>query len=364
MIRHLFLITLLAFILPCSAQIRIGQTAGFTGIVASSVKELTDGARLYFDAVNARGGVHGQTVELVSLDDQFNAKQALENARKLIADPSITALFLSRGTEHTRGIMPLLSEARIVLVAPSTGAMFLHEPVHPWLFNVRAPYQREAEKAIRHLSLIGIERIAIIQAGDGFGADVAAGAAKGFAAVARKPVLLEKFDRSAPVFAPIASKVVKANAQAVLFIGSGDEVANGLASLRAAGSRAQVITMSNNASAGFVKSLKEHAAGTIVTQVFPSLSAPIVKEAYDLARAKGMVEVTPAMLEGYAGAKVLVEGLKRAGPNPTRLKLRDALEGMQQVNIGGLEVSYGPKDHTGVEFADLSIIGRDGKFRR
>ena len=125
--------------------------------------------------------------------------------------------------------------------------------------------------------------------------------------------------------------------------------------------------MSNNASGGFIKQMGEYARGTIVTQVFPyerSLSAPIVKEASDLAQKKGMAEVTPAMLEGYAGAKVLVEGLRRAGPNPTRAKLQQALEGMRKVDIGGLEVTYGPNDHTGLDYADLSIIGPDGKFKR
>ena len=69
-------------------------------------------------------------------------------------------------------------------------------------------------------------------------------------------------------------------------------------------------------------------------------------------------------LEGYAAAKVLVEGLRRAGPNPTRAKLQAALEGMKNFDIGGLEVSYGPDDRTGLDFADLSIIGQDGKFKR
>jgi ABC-type branched-subunit amino acid transport system substrate-binding protein len=70
------------------------------------------------------------------------------------------------------------------------------------------------------------------------------------------------------------------------------------------------------------------------------------------------------MLEGYAAAKVLVEGLRRAGPNPTRAKLLAALETIRKFDIGGLEVSYGPDDHSGLDFADLSIIGSDGKFKR
>lgn len=90
----------------------------------------------------------------------------------------------------------------------------------------------------------------------------------------------------------------------------------------------------------------------------------MVKEAQDLARAQGLGDISPAMLEGFAAAKVLVEGLKRAGPKPTREKVQVALESLRKFDLGGLEVSYSPEDHTGLDFADLSIIGTDGKFRR
>ena len=90
----------------------------------------------------------------------------------------------------------------------------------------------------------------------------------------------------------------------------------------------------------------------------------MVKEAQDLARAQGLGDISPAMLEGFAAATVLVEGLKRAGPKPTRDKVQVALESLRKFDLGGLEVTYGPDDHTGLDFADLSIIGTDGKFRR
>ena len=70
------------------------------------------------------------------------------------------------------------------------------------------------------------------------------------------------------------------------------------------------------------------------------------------------------MLEGFAAAKVLVEALKRSGANPTRAKLQYTLENMTKYDLGGLEVNYSPSDHTGLDFADLSIITADGKFRR
>lgn len=348
-------------------QIRIGQTAGFSGPVAAGVKETTDGARLYFDAINAKGGVNGQKIELASLDDKFDPKLAADNARTLAGDKQVISLFLTRGTPHTQAILPVLTEAKLPLVGPSTGAMALHTPVHPWLFNVRATYQREAERAVQHLSLIGMDRIGVVHVDDSFGADLLEGAQKGFASVGKGALFVEKFDRAQWDFSAIAPKVASSGAQAVLFIGSGVAVADGVAAIRKAGSRAQIITNSNNASAGFVKSLGANAPGTIVTQVFPyerSVSVAMVKEAADLAKAKGLEGMSPAMLEGFAAAKVLVAGLQRAGANPTRAKLRDALESLTKLDIGGLEVGYGPTDHTGLEFVDLSIIDSGGRFRR
>ena len=349
------------------SQIRIGQTAGFSGPVAAGVKETTDGARLYIDAVNAKGGVNGQSIELISLDDKFDPKLAAENARVLINERQVTGMFLTRGTPHTQAILPLLNEQKVPLVAPSTGAMVLHEPVQPWLFNVRATYQRESERAVQHLDLIGLRRIAVVHVDDSFGADLLAGANKGFASIGKQAQFVEKFDRAKWEFGEIAARIKASNTQAVLLIGSGTAVADGIDAIRKVGSRAQVITNSNNASSGFVKSLGKNAAGTIVTQVFPSermLSSPMVKEASDLAKAKGVEALSPAMLEGFAAAKVLVAGLQRAGASPTRARLRDALEGISRLDIGGLEVGFGPDDHTGLDFVDLSIIDASGRFKR
>ncbi|WP_370690299.1 ABC transporter substrate-binding protein [Hydrogenophaga sp.] len=352
---------------PAWAQLRIGQPSGFTGSVAAGVKENTEGAQLYFDAINARGGVNGQKVELISVDDKFDPKVTVEVSRNLIVDQRVLALFLNRGTPHSQALLPLLAEYKVPLVGPSTGAMALHDPVNPWVFNVRATYQREAAKAIEHLATTGITRIAVLQTDDSFGADSAEGALKGFEAVGQKPLFLEKFPRDKPDFSELAKKVAQSDAQAVMVIGSAGNTANAVKSIRAAGSRAQAVTLSNNASEGFIKLLGEHARGVIVTQVFPnerSVSYALIKEAQELAKAAGMEGVSPAMMEGYAAAKVLVEGLRRAGSNPTPVALRNALEGIKDFDMGGLKLSYSPTNHTGLDFSDLSIIDANGRFRR
>jgi len=362
-------IAAMAMLMPvlASAQILIGQTAGFTGPVAGGVREASEGARLWIDAVNASGGVSGQKIEVVSLDDGFAPQRAAENARKLIEEQHVVALFLTRGTPHAEAILPLLESDGVPLIAPSTGAMSLHAPLRKYVFNVRAPYQREAEKAVLHLATIGVRSVAVVHADDAFGLDAFEGAEKGFAKAKLQPVLVLKADRSKPDFSKIIPGLLQSNAQAVLWLGSGSSVADGVRALRAAGSRSQVVTLSNNASAAFIKSLGENARGVIVTQVFPdehSIAFPLVKDAMKLAAAKGITELSPAHLEGFAAARVLVEALRRAGPKPNPEKIRAALETLRKFDVGGLQLTFTPESHSGLDFADLSIIGSDGRFHR
>ena len=367
--RPVFRRALLGLGLSCSmlasAQLLVGQTAGFTGTVAAGVTETTEGAKLYLDAVNNRGGVNGQKVELISLDDKFDPKLAAENARKLIEDNQVLSLFLNRGTPHTEAIIPLLDQHGVALIAPSTGAMVLHQPVQKHVFNVRATYQREAERAVAHLASIGVRRLAVVHVDDSFGNDGLEGARKGLQAAGLEPVAVAKFDRTKPDFAPLLPGLKAAEPQAVLLIGSGTAVVEGIRSFKGATVAGQYITLSNNASAGFVKLLGDQGHGVVVSQVMPaSQSYALVKEATQLAKAQGVDELSPAMLEGFASAKVLVEALRRAGPKPSRASLHNALENLGRVDLGGLVLDYSPTDHTGLDFVDLSIISAGGKFRR
>jgi branched-chain amino acid transport system substrate-binding protein len=356
--------------LQLNAQILIGQTAGYTGVAAASVKETSDGAKLLLNAVNAQGGIAGQKIEMLTMDDKFDPKLAYENARILIEEKNVVALFLTRGTPHAEAIMPLLDKHNIALVAPSTGAMILHQPVKKHIFNVRATYQLEAEKAIQFLNTSGLKRIALVSTDDSFGTDGATGALKGLKEAGLVAVVDEKIDRSKPDFSKLVSKIIAANAQSVLWISTGSSVVAGIEALRAAGSTAQMVTLSNNASSGFIKNLGKNASGVVVTQVFPSekaVSYAFIKEALDLTRQPNAIitELTPANIEGFAAAKVIVEALRRVGTGPmTRAKIQTALENIKEFDMGGLKLGYAANDHTGLKYADLAVIGPDGKFKR
>jgi ABC-type branched-subunit amino acid transport system substrate-binding protein len=356
-----------------SAEIRIGQTTGITGPAAAAVAEINQGAKILIDSVNAEGGINGQLIELVTLDDKNQVPVAVENAKQLMADPRVVALFLTRGTPHAQAIMPLLPDAKMVLLAPSTGAMALHQPVNPWVFNVRSTYQAEAERVTRHLAMAGIEKVALCYVDDSFGADAVQGALKVFKESKVTPGISEAIDKFKPDYTACAKKIVEGKPLGALLIGTSASVAVGVKALREAGSRVTVATLSNNAAAGFVRELGIHASGVIVSQVFPSerrLAAPMIADASRLAAAKNIKLLTPAMIEGFAAAKVLVMGLKRAADNSrapiTRASFRYALESMNRVDIGmgGVELTFSATDHSGLDFVDLSFVAADGSFRR
>jgi len=121
-------------------SIVIGQAAGFTGSVAGTVKELTGGAKAYFDHVNAKGGIHGRKIVLESMDDGFDPKRSPDVFKKLIEEKNVFAMFLSRGTPTNEAAYPVLEAAKVPLIGPSTGAMSMYNPPRRYVFPVRASY--------------------------------------------------------------------------------------------------------------------------------------------------------------------------------------------------------------------------------
>jgi ABC-type branched-subunit amino acid transport system substrate-binding protein len=346
-------------------RILIGQTAGFTGTVAGGVKETTEGAKLYLNWINKNGGVHGRKIELVSLDDAFDPKRAGANAKILIEEKGVFALFLCRGTPHTEAIIPHLAARKVPLVGPSTGAQLLHEPVNPLIFNVRAKYQLEAEKGVVQLSTMGMQKIGVIHVDDSFGKDALAGALKGFVEAKMKPVGVYSYDRTTNKVDDAVKSLVEGKPQAAMLIGSGATVADIVSKVRKADRGILLVTLSNNASSAFVKSLADNARGVIVTQVFPNpkmATTAIATEMQRLAKASPGAIVSHQAMEGFASAKVLVEGLRRAGKQLTRESFVKALDNIRDFDLGGLKVDYSPTDHTGTEYVELSMIGRNGEW--
>lgn len=346
--------------------IRIGQSAGVSGPVAGSVKEQIAGAQVYLKSINASGGVAGRRIELITYDDGFDAKRTPDNVRKLIQEDKVFALFMVRGTPQNESILPLVATEKIPLIAPLTGAITLHRPVNRYVFNVRAKYQDEVARAINHLATSGMSRIAIFHASDGFGQDVYEGFATALQARGVQPAAVASFARPMGDITQGIATINKASPQAVLVIGSGSEAARFIREARRAGSEAQFVTLSNNAADSFIRELGDDARGLIITQIVPGTNSSqmsLASEYRSLARQQG-AETSNAGMEGFMSAKVLVEGIRRAGPDLTRERLIGALESMRDYDLGGILISYSPMRHTGSSFVEMSIVSSTGKLIR
>src|SRR5258708_1534036 len=143
------------------SQIVLGQSAEFSGPAQELGIEMRAGALAYFNCVNSQGGIYGRKIVLKSLDDRYEPDSAAAATRKLIQDEKVFALFGYVGTPTFNAASPILTEARVPLVAAFTGAETLRDPLNRYGFNGRSGYYDETEQIIHHLTSMGIDKLAM-----------------------------------------------------------------------------------------------------------------------------------------------------------------------------------------------------------
>jgi branched-chain amino acid transport system substrate-binding protein len=343
----------------------LGQTADYSGPQAAPVKETAAAARAYFDVVNARGGVNGRKIVLESLDDGFDTKRSVENAKKLIDEKNVLALFLFRGTANAEALMPLIQEKKTPMFAGVGSSIKMHEPMSRYMFNLRAPVQIEVRTVVEQLASQGIKDVAVIYTDDGFGKDALDGAKKAFDKFGIKPKAVAAIPRGQAEVDAAVAEVLKANPSATLGFCIPKICATIVKKLRAQGSLTQFFSLSNTSSGAYVTELGEHARGVVVTQVMPypfDARDAIGREYLQFAR-DAKIPQSYATMEGYLSARIMTEALKRAGKNPSRESVVAAFESLK-LNMGGFNVGFSPSSRTGSEFVDLTMISKNGKFIR
>jgi branched-chain amino acid transport system substrate-binding protein len=344
----------------------IGQTADYSGPQASAVKETTEATRAYFDLVNKAGGINGRKIALESMDDGFDPKRTVANAGTLISEKHVLALMLSRGTANAEALIPVTRAHKVMVFAPVGGSELMHNPADHYLFNIRPMHRLEAEKAVAQLSAQGLRKIAIVYVDDALGNDAVKGALAGLKGASLEPSALVTIPRGEPKVEAAVDKIVKSQPDAVLGICIAKSCAALVKQLRAKGSGAQFVSLSNTSSSGYVKDLESNARGVIVTQVYPfpfSDTLAISKEFRVLAAQYNLASSYSAM-EGFIAAKVMTEALRRAGPNPTSESLIRAMEKMSKLDVGGFVVDFLGHGRTGSEFMEMTMISKGGRFIR
>lgn len=352
-----------------AADIVIGQVAPLSGVLASSGQQMVLGGKVCFDAVNDAGGVHGAKIRTVVLDDGYKVDETLRLTRELVARPEVVALFGFAGTANVGKLLEdkVLADAGIALVAPYTGGESLRTPFNPWIFHLRAGYADEAEHMVRQLVTQGIQRVAVVYQDDGFGKAGLAGVEAALARRKLKLVVAAPYERNTDKVDGAVRQVLAAQAQSVVMIAVNRPTAAFVRQYREAGGGGQLFNISVVDPAELVKlGGLQNVRGLGISQVVPypyQGSLPVVREFHGALRkhAPGQA-VNYTNFEEYLGCKVLVEALRRAGPQPTRTKVMAALESLNKLDLGGITIGYGPQQRVGSRYVEVTVIGSDGKL--
>ncbi len=355
-----------------AATLIVGQVAPYSGPLAPTGSHVGAGAQLYFDRVNAAGGIHGAKIRLVTKDDGYKVPETVRLTRELIREAAPVALVGMVGTGNVEALVKegVLADADIPVVGIRSGAQSLASPVVPQLFHTRASYAAEVEKIVQQLATTGIRRVAVLYQDDPLGLDGLAGAEKSLGRHKLELAVKAPYEKNTTKVEAAVKAIAAARPQAVIMVSNTAASAEFVKQARAAGIDAQLLTLSITDGPQVVKRIgKETAHGLGIVQVVPDPASRALALTRDLQddfkrfAPKG-IELNHTLLEGYLAGRVLAEGLKRAGPSPTRKKLREALEAMRDYNAGGLYIRFSQSSHSGSDFLDITILNREGKILR
>ena len=347
-------------------KIILGQSAAFTGPAAQLGIQFHDGARLFFDQLNAQGGVGRRQIEIRNLDDGYEPDRCAENTRKLLTD-DVLALFGYVGTPTSVVALPLATKEKVPFFGPFTGAMALRDPFNKYAFHVRASYNDETTLIVRQLTNLGLKKIAVLYQNDAYGKAGLDGVNLALGAQNLKPVAQATVERNSVDVAASVTKLLAATPDAIVQISAYKSCAAFIRAARKAGYGGTFYNVSFVGTQALADELGKDGAGVVVSQVMPTpytLSRPIAREFLDAIKQGGnKVQANFSSMEGYVAAKVFAEGLRNAGPRITRDTLISGLESIGTQSVGGFSVTLGPSDHVASRFVELSMLTGDGRVR-
>lgn len=346
-------------------EILVGQFAALSGPAAQLGQRLNVGIQAYFKSVNEQGGVNGRTLRLLTRDDGYEPDKAVAAVKGLIEQDQVFALVGSVGTPTGLAAMPVFTAAKVPMVGMFTGAQGLREPFNRYVFHVRASYFDETERIVQHLTTLGVKKIAVFYQNDAYGKAGLEGMTRALTKRQLKPAATATVERNMVDVSAALTAILPEQPEAVVQIGAYKACAEFIKQARAKGYGGQFFNVSFVGSKALADELGPAGMGVVISQVvpFPYIpSTPVVREYQQRMKEAGQTELDFSSMEGFLIGKVFVEGVRRAGKNLTRDAFITALESMKDVNLGGFEINYSPRDHSGSKYTDLTIIGTGGRF--
>ena len=346
----------------------LGQSAAFSGPASELGEQFKRGAALMFDRINARGGVAGRPIELLSLDDGYEPERCAANTRKFI-EQGVFALFGYIGTPTSLAALPLATAAKLPFVAPFTGAEALRVPFNRYAFHVRASYFDETAAIVKQITSVSIQRVGVFYQNDSYGKAGLEGVQRALKPLKLEPSALGTVERNTVDVDAAVKTILASNPGAIVLISAYKSCAAFIRAARKAGYGGNLYNVSFVGTQALMQELGPDARGVVVSQVMPypfTQASQLSGEYLAAGKAAQGDKFQPnySSIEGYVAAKVMVEALRRPGAAASAEGLITALESLREFNLGGFFVDFGPQKHTGSRFVDMTILTANGKLRR
>jgi len=345
-----------------------GQAAVLEGPASALGVGMRTGLQAAFDEVNAKGGVHGRKLQLISENDGYEPDRAIAATKKLIEDNKVFALIGAVGTPTTAATVPIAQTKGVPFIGPFSGAAFLRAPDLHNVVNIRASYAAEAEAWIKHLTEdLRVRSIAIFYQDDAFGRDGLAGVK---AALDKRHMELTAegtFERNTRAVGSALRTLKRTEPEAVVMVGTYGPCAEFIKLAHKSGFDPIFVNISFVGASSLAKELGPEGKGVIVSQVVPFPWDASVKVVADYQAAEKALDsnLKPdfVSLEGYLSGRLVAAALEMAGPNPTRAEMLRLINDVGRFDVSGDVMTFGPKTQDLPPKVFLTVIQPDGTFK-
>ncbi len=342
-------------------QIVIGSSLALSGHAGYLGEQFREGASAYFEDVNRKGGIGGRKIKVIWEDDGYNPQQTILLTRKLIEEKKVFCLFNFVGSACAISILPVLSSEKVPLVGVLSGAHFIREPLKRYVFNVRSSYYEEIRDAVGHaVKDLGVKKVAVFYQYDAYGVDGLRGVEIALEEHGLSPVASESYPRGSLDIENALAKIRASGAEMVVMAGVYGPCSKFILEGKKSGFRPLYYNVSFVGPEKLIEVLGPEGQDEILTLAVPPVTeseATAGNPSDGIGEYKRILKqyaaaASPSTIsfEGFLNAKVLVEGLRRCGPEVTRTNLMNALESIKDLDLGiGTNLSFSPTDHQGLK---------------
>jgi ABC-type branched-subunit amino acid transport system substrate-binding protein len=350
---------------PTASPIIIGQSVAVSAGSDGGATRLIDGAKAYIGRINARGGINGRRLELVTLDDRNDPVQYVRNVRELVEQHRAVAIIDCSGDAVCTAGAGVATELRVPLVGALAGTKAMARNGRDYVFPIRPGYEREADAMARQLHTMGITKVVALTEREAGNERLQALTA----ALAQRKLQLRvlQVDRFKPASLQAAMQDIAGTPCQAAVMDLSPEAIDAFAELglhqRPEWPR-MLTSFANSSLISLSSVFKERVIG--FTFVVPNPEVQALRLTMELQADAEQYSTGHAIsfegYEAYITTRVVVEAIRRAGNGADAERVAAALRGMDAYDLGGFKVSFAKGRGTGSDWLDVGLRSRQGYY--